>query len=119
MSAKGATLADMIGKRRVLIVAAPTADDAQLTSQRRALAGWRQGAADRDVSVVELIGGSTIGADDPPAVLRQRFALPAKAFAVVLLGKDGHKAFRASGPATAQRLEDTIDAMPMRKAGQR
>ncbi len=109
----------MIGERRILIVAAPAPDDPQLASQRRALAGWRQGAADRDVSVVELIGGSTIGADDQAAVLRQRFALPAEAFAVVLLGKDGHEAFRASVPATAQRLEDTIDAMPMRKAGQR
>lgn len=114
-----ATIAAMKGVRRVLIVAAPDAASPQLARQRRSLDGWRQGAADRDLQTIELVGGSVVGSDDEAATLRRRFALPATAFAVVLIGKDGNVALRAGTPLSAQRLEGTIDAMPMRKAGQR
>jgi hypothetical protein len=38
---------------------------------------------------------------------------------VVLVGKDGHAALRRSEPIDASTLVATIDAMPMRRAGQR
>lgn len=114
-----ATLASMQHHRRVLIVAAPSPADPALAEQRRELAGWRQGAAERDVSVVEVIGGRVSGASDPAAMLRQRYRLPADRFAVVLIGKDGHEADRSPKPYPARALEQTIDAMPMRRAGLR
>ena len=113
------TVADLRDHRRVLIVAAPAADDPRLRAQERALAAWRQGAADRDVTVVELIGRTVSGAADDVAALRARFHLLPRTFAVILVGKDGHEAYRSAEPVTAERLGGTIDAMPMRRAGQR
>ncbi|MGI4954966.1 MAG: DUF4174 domain-containing protein [Janthinobacterium lividum] len=105
-------------QRRLVVVAAPAADDPRLLAQRRALAGW-PGAADRDVTVVAIVGGAVEGADDTAAALRGRLALPADRFGVVLVGKDGHVALRSAEPVRAAALADAIDAMPMRRAGQR
>jgi hypothetical protein len=118
MMASG-SVADMKHHRRVLIIAAPTAGDATLAAQRRQLAGWRQGADDRDLSVVEVIGDHVSGATDAAAALRHRYDLPAAHFRAVLIGKDGHVAMREGQPIPADRLEATIDAMPMRRAGLR
>ncbi|MGI4877724.1 MAG: DUF4174 domain-containing protein [Janthinobacterium lividum] len=117
--AGAATIAAMRDQRRVVIVAAPSATDPQLAAQRRALAGWRQGALDRDISVVEVVGNSVSGADDTAGAIERRYALPAGRFAVVLIGKDGHVAMRSATPLSAATLEGTIDAMPMRRAGER
>lgn len=105
--------------RRVVIASAPRADDPHLLDQRRALEGWRAGAADRDVSLIEIAGDHVIGASDRADVLRRRFDLPADRFAAVLIGKDGHVADRAAAPFPAAALQATIDAMPMRRAGRR
>ncbi len=117
--AGGATIAAMRDQRRVVIVAAPSADDPQLKVQRRALAGWQHGAADRDITVVEIVGTTVNGADDTASAIERRYALPARRFAVLLIGKDGHVAMRSATPLAAAKLEATIDAMPMRRAGER
>jgi metal-dependent amidase/aminoacylase/carboxypeptidase family protein len=114
-----ATVASMQHHRRVLIVAASSPADPALAEQRRELAGWRSGAADRDISVVEVIGDHVAGASDTAAALRQHYRLAADRFQVVLIGKDGHEADRSTRPYPARALEATIDAMPMRRAGQR
>ena len=105
--------------RRILLVAAPAPDDPQLAEQRRFLTRWRAGAADRDLSVVELIGDQVAGATDAAPALRRRYGLVPARFAVLLIGKDGHVADRSDRPVAADALERTIDAMPMRRAGQR
>jgi hypothetical protein len=105
--------------RRVLIVAAPSPADPRLAEQRRALAGWRQGAADRDITLVEVVGDHVAGAGDAAATLRRTWRLPARDFAVVLVGKDGHEALRHAAPLPAEALQQTVDAMPMRRAGLR
>ena len=117
--AQAATLADMKGDRRVVLIAAADKNDPRLVTQRHLLSNWRQGAAERDVSIIEVIGGSVSGSDDSAATLRRRLALPSQSFAVVLIGKDGTVALRASAPLSAQRLQSVIEAMPMRMAGQR
>ncbi|UAJ08798.1 DUF4174 domain-containing protein [Glacieibacterium megasporae] len=119
MPADAASVAALRDQRRVLIVAAPADSDPQLALQRRALAGWQQGAVDRDISVVEVVGTSVTGAADTANALERRYALPSGRFAVVLIGKDGHVAMRSAKPVPAAMLEATIDAMPMRRAGQR
>jgi hypothetical protein len=114
-----ATVASMQHHRRVLIVAASSPADPALAEQRRELAGWHGGAADRDVSVVEVVGGQVTGASDAADALRRRYRLPADRFTAVLIGKDGHEADRSPRPYPARALEATIDAMPMRRAGLR
>jgi len=106
-------------QRRVLIIAAPSERDASLAAQRRALAGWIDGAKDRDLTVVDVIGHAVRGIDDRAATLRRHFDLAEGRFGVVLVGKDGHVALRSGRPVAARHLERTIDAMPMRRAGER
>ncbi len=112
------TVAQMKWERRVLIVAAPTAGDATLAEQRRILAGWKANAAARDLSIVEIIGDQVRGASDSAAALRRKYHMPTT-FTAILIGKDGGEKLRSARPFSAAALEATIDAMPMRKAGQR
>ena len=113
------SVADMKWQRRVLVVAAPSAHDPALAAQRNALRDWQRGAEDRDVQVVEMIGDRVTGARDTAAMLRTRLRLPATRFALVLIGKDGHVALRSGEPVLSETLQGRIDAMPMRRAGQR
>ncbi len=113
------TVAEMKDARRILIIAAPSRDDPNLAKQRQALAGWRQGAADRDLETIEVVGEAVSGSDDKGSALRQRYDLPPKTFSVILIGKDGHVALRSATPWPASQIESAIDAMPMRRAGQR
>ena len=112
------TIAQMKWERRVVIVSAPTADDPALAEQRHIFAGWATNAAARDLTVVEVIGDRVQGAGDTAAQIRRRFRIPA-AFTAILIGKDGGEKLRSAKPFPAAALEATIDAMPMRKAGQR
>ena len=112
------SIAQMKWERRVLIVSAPTAADPTLAEQRRILAGWKTNAAARDLTIVEVVGDKVRGAGDPAASIRRKYHLPAS-FTAVLIGKDGGEKLRSAKPFPAAALEQTIDAMPMRKAGQR
>ena len=95
-------------------MSASSAADAALHEQLEA-ASW-PGAAERDVTVVQIVGDTVQGAADSAQDLRTRFELPGDGFMVVLLGKDGHVALRSTRPLTAAALAGTIDAMPMRRA---
>ena len=114
-----ATVADMRHQRRVLIVAAPSETDARRIAQRASLDAMPKQLDDRDVTVVEITGDTVSGAADSAAALRTRWRLPKAAFGVVLVGKDGHAALRRAEPIDRATLVATIDAMPMRRAGQR
>lgn len=114
-----ATVADMRYERRVLIVAAPNEADARRIAQRASLDAMPQELGDRDVTVVEMTGDSVRGATDSAAALRTRWRLPKAAFGIVLVGKDGNAALRRAEPIDRATLVATIDAMPMRRAGQR
>ncbi|MEG3161506.1 DUF4174 domain-containing protein [Sphingomonas sp. LB2R24] len=105
-------------ERRVLIVAAPSAEDTVLAEQRRILANWKSNADARDLTIVEIVGDTVRGTSDTAAGLRRKYRLPA-AFTAILIGKDGGEKLRSAKPFPAAALEATIDAMPMRKAGQR
>jgi Domain of unknown function (DUF4174) len=106
-------------QRRVLLVSTPQAGDPKLALQRRTLANWQKGAADRDMSFVTLTGDHVDGATDRAADLRTRYHVDGTTFQALLIGKDGHVAMRSTEPIDASILEGTIDAMPMRKNGQR
>ena len=102
----------------MLIVSTPRTDDAQFLAQERALSQWT-GGDDRDVTVVRVERNGVSGAHADAAELRRRYRLPARSFSVALIGKEGHVALRSSTALTAAQLQTAIDAMPMRKAGQR
>ncbi|MBC3941856.1 DUF4174 domain-containing protein [Sphingomonas albertensis] len=112
------TLAQMKWERRVLIVAAPSEQNPLLAEQRRILANWKANSEDRDLTVVEVIGNRVRGAGDTAASIRRKYRLPG-AFTAILIGKDGGEKLRSAKPFPAAALEQTIDAMPMRRAGQR
>jgi len=112
------TLAQMRWERRVLIVAAPAAQDPALAEQRRLLGSWTAKRDERDLTIVEVIGDQVRGAGDTAPSLRRKFRLPA-GFTAILIGKDGGEKLRSAHPFPTAVLEQTIDAMPMRRAGQR
>lgn len=112
------TVAQMKWERRVLIVTAPSAEDASLAKQRRILSNWKAEGDTRDLTIVEVIGDQVRGAADSAATIRHKYHLPAT-FTALLIGKDGGEKLRSATPFPAAALEATIDAMPMRKAGQR
>jgi len=113
-----ATIAQMKWERRMLVVAAPSATDPQMAEQRRILAGWRNERDARDLAIVEIIGDRVTGAADAAADIRRKYHLPT-GFAAILIGKDGGEKLRSARPFSAAVLAETIDAMPMRRAGQR
>ena len=110
---------DLKGGYRVLIVSAPSPSDRSLIRQKDILQQWRHGAADRDVRVVEIVGTKVNGAEDEASALRRTYNLRGAGFDLVLIGKDGHEAYRSAVPVAGTVLQSTIDAMPMRRAGQR
>lgn len=113
------SVAAMRWHKRVLLVCAPSATAAPLAAQRRILADWKQGAGARDLALVEIVGSEVRGASDAAAALRSRYGASARGFTVILIGKDGGVKLRRSQPMSAAVLEETIDAMPMRRAGER
>lgn len=108
------TLAAFRWRRRVVLAFAPSAEDPRLLDQRRLLQGLTQGVNDRDLAFV-AVTDRTGGAADAPADLRRRFHVAREAFAVILVGKDGHEALRRDRPIPAAELSAVIDAMPMRR----
>lgn len=119
VAAASTSVAGMKWEKRVLLVSAPDATNPSLAEQRRSLAQWRAGAEARDLVVVEVLGDRVSGASDKAATLRQRYGLSPNGFTAVLIGKDGGVKLRKTRPLTAAVLEDTIDAMPMRREGKR
>ncbi|WP_445191545.1 DUF4174 domain-containing protein [Sphingomonas sp. Tas61C01] len=119
IAAAPAAIAALKWEKRVLLVNAADARDPLLDEQRRIIAAWKANADDRDLAVVEILGNEVHGVSDTAAALRRRYRLPAAGFAVVLIGKDGGAKLRESRPIPAATLQGTIDAMPMRRDGQR
>lgn len=109
------TLAAVKERERVLIVFAASADDTRLVAQDRLLASASGGLAERDLRVVRVIGATTAGLGDSAAALRGRLGIAASAFAVRLIGKDGHVAIARATPIATSALFGAIDAMPMRR----
>ena len=114
-------------EHRLLFVFVPAnAADAR-AEQEDEFEGHDAGFRDRDLRLFTLTGPdrgtlrTEPGAEPRPltvaAVERiyDRFGVPADAFRVVLVGKDGTEKRRNAEPVTARSVFDTIDAMPMRQ----
>jgi Domain of unknown function (DUF4174) len=95
---------------RVLVLLAADPENPDLAEQKRQIECLKDGAAERDLVIVQLPAGSA-----EAKVLRMQLGLGNEPFQAVLVGKDGGAKLRATKPITAPELMATIDAMPMRQ----
>ena len=122
-------LATLRDNHRVLLVFAPSDQDPRYVQQMKMLDHHGAEIKERDlvlISVVTQTGPRITSqtlremrgpelSDQEQVLARHRFQVAPEAFAVVLLGKDGGEKLRAVAPVSIDRLNQTIDAMPMRK----
>ncbi len=105
------------GKSRVLVLYAPTAEHPEYVKQLRLLADTEAGLAERDlVQIVRTDEKMDAGTRD---YLQRELNVPAGAFNVLLIGKDGGVKYRSTKATDPKQLFETIDAMPMRQSEMR
>ncbi len=116
-TSKPASLAQTIRasrwKHRVLLVAAPNAENADFKTQKALLAANKQELAARDFLVLDVLYDQLSTADKQ--FLTQKMGLNPPAFAAMLIGKDGGVKRAETRPLAAGALFGTIDQMPMRQ----
>ena len=113
------TLESMGGDQRTLLVFSNGNNqlaETQLTVAADHIDGFRK----RDLVLVGLAGSNEAvpsallsAADD--AAARKRFGIKPSEFTVLLIGKDGGEKLRSHQPIPWDKLQSTIDAMPMRQ----
>ena len=101
-------------QRQLFIFAANAATPA-LAEQRRLLAERNTELAERDLTVIQIVGSRLAGAPGNAMQLRRRYHVTASQFRVLLIGKDGGVKLDRTEPVDTVELFATIDAMPMRK----
>jgi hypothetical protein len=94
----------------VLVVLVADPENPDLAEQKRQIESLKDGAAERELVVVQPPAGSA-----EATALRMQLGLGKEPFQAVLVGKDGGAKLRAAKPITALELMATIDAMPMRQ----
>lgn len=99
-------------KKRVLLVAAPTAEQADFRAQKALLAANQVPLAARDFLVLDVLYDQLTAADRQ--FLRQLGLRPPR-FAAVLIGKDGGVKARSPRPIAPADLFAIVDRMPMRQ----
>jgi hypothetical protein len=110
-------LGTLRGKNRVLVLYAPTAEHPEYVKQLRMLADAKTGLAERDlVQITRTDEQMDAGTRD---YLRRELNVPAGAFNVLLIGKDGGVKYRGTEATDPAQLFETIDAMPMRQSEMR
>lgn len=115
------SLASLRWNKRVLVVAAPDIDNAELVRQMAALDATRAAFDERDMLLVvatEERGAMAAGramSDAESADVRRTLAMADGGFSVLLLGKDGGVKLRESGFVDMARIYALIDGMPMRR----
>ena len=95
---------------RVLAVLAADPYSPDLAEQKRHIDSLKDGAAERELVVVQPPAGSA-----EAKALQMQLGLGSEPFQAVLVGKDGRMKLRATKPITAPELMATIDAMPIRQ----
>lgn len=103
-------LAGLRWKSRVLVLVAPSSQDAELRTQRRHIEAASGGMFERNIVLMEAVGDG-----QQARQLRKRLATDGSAFRVVLVGKDGNTAFASNAPIATKEIFGRIDAMPMRR----
>lgn len=100
-------------QKRVLLVAAPTAAQADFRVQKAQLAAYPAELSARDLVVLNVLYDQLPAADQQFGA--RQLGLKPPAFAAVLIGKDGGVKLRRTQPITPAELFATVDQMPMRR----
>ena len=106
---------------RLLVVAAPSADDPNLRRQQIEAARDPAGWADRKLVLVEIISGELKAQSDGAALagdgrqVLRGLGLDGKGFSAVVVGLDGTVKLRQARPISNEALYALIDSMPMRR----
>lgn len=123
MPAQAAPLSPYAWEKRPLLVFAPSAGTQALADQRTLLAKVRDSALERDMAVLEIVGGEggpqaslgTAPEGVTNADLRSAYDVPTGAFAIILVGKDGGEKARWTDVVRPDIIFARIDRMPMRQ----
>jgi hypothetical protein len=105
---------------RPLLIFAPRPDDPQLEIQLRTLAEHAPGVTERDITILALPynnpspSAATLSSTEADNARRRYHVNPAD-FTIILVGKDGGEKLRSLKPISFDKLQNTIDAMPMRQ----
>lgn len=95
-------------ENRVLLVFAPSADDARYLEQK----GWLE-ARGADLQERDLLVFYLLAPDATP--VRERFGVAEGSFTVALIGKDSSEKERYNNPVQPDALFETVDQMPVRR----
>jgi hypothetical protein len=123
------SLASLKDKNRVLLVFAPSDQTPDFERQLDLLASHPNDLRERDLVLLPVVtmahpptDANTLRVPHPPVAsptaqldLRHRFHVAPGAFTVILIGKDGGEKLRQHTPISIDKLNATIDAMPMRQ----
>jgi hypothetical protein len=107
-------------EHRPVVVFAPSPESETYEQQREIFRSREEGLRDREIVVYHVFtDGGVRGPDGRRTdavgrALRERFQ-PEGRFAVVLVGKDTTEKLRTRDVLSAEKLFETIDAMPMRQ----
>ncbi|MFC6223819.1 DUF4174 domain-containing protein [Hymenobacter artigasi] len=107
------TLREYRWKNRVLLLAAPTADQADFKAQKALLAAEKAGMMARDFVVLEIFYNQLSAADQQ--FLTKKTGISPSQFAAVLIGKDGGVKEKSSRPVEPTTWFNVVDKMPMRR----
>lgn len=100
-------------QKRVLLLAAPNADQADFKQQKALLAAAGPELAARDFLVLEVLYNQLTEADKQ--FLTQQLGIKPPQFAALLIGKDGGVKQQSRRPIAPAALFATVDKMPMRR----
>ena len=100
-------------QKRVLLLAAPTAAQADFKHQKTLLAAAGPALAARDFLVLDILYNQLTEADKQ--FLTRKFGIQPPQFVVVLIGKDGGVKQKSSQPIPPADLFGIVDQMPMRR----
>jgi hypothetical protein len=107
------TLRESRWKKRVLLVAAPSAEQPDFKTQKAMLTANQAGLTQRDFLVLDVLYNQLSDADRQ--FLMKKIGVQPSGFAVVLIGKDGGVKEKSSRPIQPADLFGTVDKMPMRR----
>ncbi|MBC1220850.1 DUF4174 domain-containing protein [Nostoc sp. UCD121] len=108
-------------QNRVLLVFAPSVDNATYQQQMQLFDQHQNGFTDRDLVLVQVLATDKSYANGQlidksyAANLRNYFGVDKENFRVILVGKDGGVKSQDTTPVKAAAIFEQIDAMPMRQ----
>lgn len=107
------TLREYRWKNRVLLLAAPTAEQADFKTQKALLNAEKAGMAARGFVVLAVFYNELAAPDQQ--FLANKIGVSPPKFAAVLIGKDGGVKELSRHPISPADLFGTVDKMPMRR----